>query len=70
MKFLAALAFACAALGAHAQAGEVPSWFGESFLEIPQDVKEAAADEAAYVAAVRRLCRVVAAAARANSRAG
>lgn len=44
MKFLAAFALACAALGAHAQTSEVPAWFAESFLEFPQDVKEAAAD--------------------------
>jgi thioredoxin-related protein len=35
---------ACAALSAPAQTQEVPGWFGESFLEFPQDVKEAAAD--------------------------
>lgn len=44
MKILAALALVCAAVAAHAQAEEVPAWFGESFLEFPQDVKEAAAD--------------------------
>lgn len=41
---LLALALACAAGVAHAQAEEVPAWFSESFLEIPQDVKEAAGD--------------------------
>lgn len=42
----AALAFAliCAALGARAQSNEVPAWFADSFLEFPQDVKEAARD--------------------------
>jgi thioredoxin-related protein len=44
VKTLLALALACAALSAHAQANEVPAWFSESFLEFPQDVKEAAAD--------------------------
>jgi thioredoxin-related protein len=29
---------------AHAQTHEVPDWFAESFLEFPQDVKEAARD--------------------------
>lgn len=43
MKTLLAFALACAALSAHAQASEVPAWFSESFLEFPQDVKEAAA---------------------------
>lgn len=44
MRLLLALALACAALAARAQAQEVPAWFGESFLEFPQDVKEAAAE--------------------------
>lgn len=44
MRILFALALACAALTARAQAQEVPAWFGESFLEFPQDVKEAAAE--------------------------
>ena len=37
-----ALVLACAGFAAHAQTHEVPSWFAESFLEFPQDVKEAA----------------------------
>ena len=44
MKILIALALACAALAAHAQTSEVPDWFTESFLEFPQDVRDAAAD--------------------------
>ena len=44
MRFLLALALACAALGARAQPAEVPGWFAESFLEFPQDVKEAAGE--------------------------
>ena len=44
MKILVALALACAGLAAHAQTSEVPDWFAESFLEFPQDVKEAARD--------------------------
>lgn len=44
MKFLVAVALAFVAVTAHAQTQEVPAWFGESFLEFPQDVKEAAAD--------------------------
>jgi thioredoxin-related protein len=39
-----ALVLACAALGARAQSNEVPDWFAESFLEFPQDVREAAQD--------------------------
>jgi thioredoxin-related protein len=39
-----ALALACAAFGARAQSNEVPAWFADSFLEFPQDVKEAAQD--------------------------
>jgi thioredoxin-related protein len=44
VKTLLALVLACAAFSAHAQASEVPAWFSESFLEFPQDMKEAAAD--------------------------
>lgn len=44
MRVLLALALTCAALATHAQPVEVPDWFGESFLEFPQDVKEAARD--------------------------
>lgn len=44
MKLLVALALACAAFAARAQANEVPAWFTESFLEFPQDVKEAAGE--------------------------
>ena len=42
MRFLLALVLACAGFAARAQTHEVPSWFAESFLEFPQDVKEAA----------------------------
>lgn len=44
MKILIAVALACAAVAARAQTNEVPAWFAESFLEFPQDVKEAAGD--------------------------
>jgi len=44
VKILVALALACAAVSARAQTNEVPAWFAESFLEFPQDVREAAAD--------------------------
>lgn len=44
MKILLALALACAAFTAHAQTSEVPDWFTESFLEFPQDVKDAASE--------------------------
>jgi len=44
VRILLALALACAALAARAQTQEVPAWFGESFLEFPQDVQEAAAE--------------------------
>jgi len=44
MRILIALALACAGLAASAQTSEVPAWFAESFLEFPQDVKEAARD--------------------------
>jgi thioredoxin-related protein len=43
-RVLLALALACAALAARAQTAEVPGWFTESFLEFPQDVREAARD--------------------------
>lgn len=43
-KIALAFALVCAALAAHAQSNEVPAWFAESFLEFPQDVKEAARD--------------------------
>jgi thioredoxin-related protein len=42
MRFLLALALALAPLAARAQQAEVPRWFAESFLEFPQDVREAA----------------------------
>jgi len=44
MKVLLALSLALAALGARAQPAEVPGWFADSFLEFPQDVREAARD--------------------------
>lgn len=44
MRILFALALACVALAARAQTQEVPAWFAETFLEFPQDVKEAAQD--------------------------
>jgi thioredoxin-related protein len=44
MRILLALALALSAVTARAQATEVPRWFPESFLEFPQDVKEAARD--------------------------
>lgn len=44
MRVLLAIAIAFAALSARAQPVEVPGWFEESFLEFPQDVKEAARD--------------------------
>ncbi len=44
MKTLLALALACATFSAQAQTDEVPGWFSESFLEFPQDLKEAAAE--------------------------
>jgi thioredoxin-related protein len=43
-RFALALALLCAALAANAQSNEVPAWFADSFLEFPQDVKEAARD--------------------------
>jgi thioredoxin-related protein len=42
MRVLLALVLAFAALAARAQPAEVPGWFAESFLEFPQDVREAA----------------------------
>ena len=42
MRILLALALALAALTARAQPAEVPGWFCETFLEFPQDVREAA----------------------------
>jgi thioredoxin-related protein len=42
MRILLALALAFAAAAAPAQPVEVPNWFAESFLEFPQDVREAA----------------------------
>lgn len=44
MRILLALALAFAAVTVRAQAHEVPRWFAESFLEFPQDLKEAARD--------------------------
>jgi thioredoxin-related protein len=44
VRILLALALACSSFAARAQTHEVPSWFAESFLEFPQDVKEAAQD--------------------------
>jgi thioredoxin-related protein len=44
VRILLALAIACSSFTARAQSHEVPSWFAESFLEFPQDVKEAAQD--------------------------
>jgi thioredoxin-related protein len=44
VRLLLAIALACATLTARAQTQEVPAWFAESFLEFPQDVKEAAAE--------------------------
>ena len=44
MKILLALALACSSFAARAQTHEVASWFAESFLEFPHDVKEAAQD--------------------------
>jgi hypothetical protein len=42
VKILLALALACSSFAARAQTHEAPPWFAESFLEFPQDVKEAA----------------------------
>jgi thioredoxin-related protein len=44
MRILLALALACASFAGRAQPVEVPPWFAESFLEFPQDIKEAARD--------------------------
>jgi len=44
VKIFAAFALAFAAFAAHAQIQEVPDWFPESFLEFPEDVKDAARD--------------------------
>jgi thioredoxin-related protein len=44
MRILLAAALACAALAVRAETQEVPDWFPESFLEFPQDVKEAAGE--------------------------
>ena len=44
MRVLLALALAVASAAARAQPAEVPGWFAESFLEFPQDVREAARD--------------------------
>ena len=44
MRVLLALALAVASLAVRAQPAEVPGWFAESFLEFPQDVREAARD--------------------------
>jgi len=44
VKLLVALAVALAGFAARADTLEVPEWFGDSFLEFPQDVKEAAGD--------------------------
>lgn len=42
MRALAFLLLVASALGAHAQAIDIPPWFTESLLEVPEDVKEAA----------------------------
>jgi thioredoxin-related protein len=44
MRLWLGAALLLAVVGARAQANEVPDWFPESFLEFPQDVKEAARD--------------------------
>lgn len=44
MRVLAALVLALSAFVVRAEVQEVPGWFPESFLEFPQDVKEAAGD--------------------------
>lgn len=44
MRWLIAIALACSVFGARAQPAEVPEWFAESFLEFPQDVKDAAGE--------------------------
>ena len=42
MKLVLALLLALSAVTARAQQTEVPAWFAESFLEFPQDLREAA----------------------------
>ena len=42
MRALAFLLLVASALGAHAQAIDIPPWFTESLLEIPEDVQDAA----------------------------
>jgi thioredoxin-related protein len=44
VRILLAFALAFAVFGARAQPAEVPEWFAESFLEFPQDVKDAAGE--------------------------
>jgi thioredoxin-related protein len=44
MRVLLALALAIASVAARAQAAEVPAWFADSFLEFPQDVRDASRD--------------------------
>ena len=44
VRLLLALALAVACIAPRADTLELPDWFGESFLEFPQDVKEAAGD--------------------------
>lgn len=44
MRLLLALTLALACAAPRADTLELPDWFGESFLEFPQDVKEAAGD--------------------------
>jgi len=44
MRFWLGVALLVSALGVRAQAIEIPAWFTESFLELPEDVKEAARD--------------------------
>ncbi|HEX5091785.1 MAG TPA: thioredoxin fold domain-containing protein [Burkholderiales bacterium] len=44
LRLLLAIALALACTAPRAQEREVPGWFAESFLEFPQDVKEAARD--------------------------
>jgi thioredoxin-related protein len=44
LRILLALALAIASVAVRAQPAEVPGWFAESFLEFPQDVREAARD--------------------------
>jgi len=44
VRIFAALALALGTFAAQAELQEIPDWFPESFLEFPQDVKEAAGD--------------------------